>query len=105
MLIDGFARHVRGLYDELRMERFALPGREEQGHSVQGYTLLRSIRFDNHRGFALAHNPAAPAPFVTWQFTEENGRRDFYWGRYCSSERPHRTATAPASPPICKMSR
>lgn len=109
VLIDGFARHVRGLYAELHMERFALPGQEEQGHSVQGYTLLRSIWFDNHRGFALAYNPAAPAPFVTWQFTEENGRRDFYWGRYCGSEMAAqdsyrtRVATYMQSEPVKEM--
>ena len=49
---------------------------------VQGYEIKRSILFDNDRGFALAENPQAPQPYVTWQFTEENGRRDYYWGHY-----------------------
>lgn len=49
---------------------------------VQGYEIKRSILFDNDRGFALAENPKAPQPYVTWQFTEENGRRDYYWGHY-----------------------
>lgn len=32
-------------------------------------------------------NPGAPSPFVTWQFTEgENGHRDYYWGRYGTSQ-------------------
>ena len=49
---------------------------------VQGYEVKRSILFDNDKGFALAENPKAPQPYVTWQFTEENGRRDYYWGHY-----------------------
>ena len=49
---------------------------------VHGYEIKRSILFDNDRGFALAENPNAPQPNVTWQFTEENGRRDYYWGHY-----------------------
>lgn len=46
------------------------------------YTILHSVLFDNGRGFALGENPAAPSPFVTWQFTEEQGKRDYYWGHY-----------------------
>lgn len=49
---------------------------------VHGYEIKRSILFDSDRGFALAENPNAPQPYVTWQFTEENGRRDYYWGHY-----------------------
>ena len=49
---------------------------------VHGYEIKRSILFENDRGFALAENPNAPQPFVTWQFTEENGKRDYYWGHY-----------------------
>lgn len=52
---------------------------------VHGYEIKRSILFDNDRGFALAENPNAPQPFVTWQFTEENGKRDFYWGHYTAN--------------------
>ena len=48
----------------------------------QGYVIRQSILFDNGRGFALAENPGAPNPFVTWQFTEEQGNRDYYWGHY-----------------------
>lgn len=47
-----------------------------------GYTIRQSILFDNGLGFALAENPKDPAPFVTWQFTEEQGCRDYYWGHY-----------------------
>ena len=49
---------------------------------VHGYEIKKSVLFENDRGFALAENPNAPQPFVTWQFTEENGRRDYYWGHY-----------------------
>ena len=48
---------------------------------VQGYAILKTITFDSGHGFALGHNPGAPDPFVTWQFTEgEKGQRDYYWG-------------------------
>ena len=38
--------------------------------------------FKDGKGFAIGENPKAPAPYATWQFTQENGRRDYYWGRY-----------------------
>lgn len=50
---------------------------------VHGYEIKRSVVFENDRGFALAENPKAPQPFVTWQLTEnENGKCDYYWGHY-----------------------
>ena len=53
---------------------------------VHGYEIKRSIVFENDRGFALAENPDAVQPFVTWQFTEnENGTRDHYWGHFTKS--------------------
>lgn len=53
---------------------------------THGYEIKRSIFFENDRGFALAENPNAPQPFVTWQFTEnEGGRREYYWGHYAQS--------------------
>ena len=53
-----------------------------------GYVIRESVIFDNKRGFAIAEheNPKVPAPFVTWQFAEENGRRDYYWGHYHTDE-------------------
>ena len=48
----------------------------------QGYVIQKSILFENGRGFALAESQTDPAPFVTWQFTEEQGHRDYYWGHY-----------------------
>lgn len=40
-----------------------------------GYVIRESVLFDNKRGFAIAEheNPKVPAPFVTWQFSEETG--------------------------------
>jgi len=53
---------------------------------VRNYEIKQSIVFSNNRGFALAENPQAVQPFVTWQFTEENGKRDYYWGHYSTDE-------------------
>ncbi|MCL2409396.1 MAG: hypothetical protein FWC96_07260 [Oscillospiraceae bacterium] len=50
---------------------------------MNGYEIVRAIQFDNDRGFAIGLNPHAVNQFVTWQFTTENGARDFYWGNYC----------------------
>lgn len=82
ILLEDFTKYTRRLYEETGAERFALPGREENGEAVHGYSIVRSIHFDNRRGFAIGHNPNAPEPFVVWQFTVENGERDFYWGKY-----------------------
>ena len=82
ILIEDFANHARKFYDEMGAERFALPGRTEHGTAVQDYEIVRSIAFDDQRGFALGLNPYAPANFVAWQFTTENGKREFYWGHY-----------------------
>lgn len=52
---------------------------------VHGYHVEESVLFPNNRGFALAENPNAVQQFVTWQFTEENGARDYYWGHYTTN--------------------
>jgi hypothetical protein len=76
-------------YDEI-IERKLERERQRSGaavpEKVHGYEIRKSVCFSNDRGFALAHNPAAVSPFVTWQFTEENGKRDYYWGHYFSKE-------------------
>lgn len=82
ILIEDFTKYTRRLYEELGAERFALPGRAENSETVQGYEIIRAISFDDQRGFAIGQNPNAPSQFVSWQFTEENGKRDFYWGSY-----------------------
>jgi hypothetical protein len=82
ILIDGFATHARMLYEDLGAERFALPGRPESGEFIHGYEIVRAVEFDNRRGFAIGLNPDAVNQFATWQFTTENGARDYYWGNY-----------------------
>jgi hypothetical protein len=82
ILVDGFTKDFRRLYDDLGAERFALPGRDKSGHAVHGYEIIRSISFDDQRGFAIGHNPEAVLPYVAWQFTAENGKQDYYWGNY-----------------------
>ncbi|WP_243099975.1 hypothetical protein [Clostridium sp. OM05-5BH] len=42
--------------------------------TVQGYVILKAAAFETRHGFALGHNPGAPSPFVTWQFTR-GGKR------------------------------
>lgn len=54
------------------------------GETVKGYEIKQAVCFDNDRGFALAENPRAVQPFVTWQFTDDSGAKDFYWGHYFS---------------------
>ena len=46
------------------------------------YVIRRTILFDNKCGFALGENPKAPSPYVTWQFNEQDGHRDYFWGHY-----------------------
>lgn len=48
----------------------------------QGYVIRRTILLDNKCGFVLGENPKAPNPYVTWQFNEQDGHRDFFWGHY-----------------------
>lgn len=47
-----------------------------------GYVIRRTILFDTGCGFALGENPREPNPYVTWQFHEQDGRRDYFWGHY-----------------------
>lgn len=50
------------------------------------YEITKSVLFDNDRGFALGHNPNAVAPHVTWQFTQTQEGRSYYWGHYHGDE-------------------
>ena len=51
--------------------------------TIQGYTVKDAVLFENRRGVALAENPKAVQPFVTWMFTQQkDGRRDYEWGHY-----------------------
>lgn len=87
ILLEDFTKYSRRLYEDVGAERFALPGAPEAGHSVQGYAISRSILFDNRRGFAIGHNTEAAAQHVCWQFTPNDGKRDFYWGHYFNTKK------------------
>jgi hypothetical protein len=87
VLLNDLTNYARELYAELGAERFALPGHEESGQFVHGREIIRSIAFDDRRGFAIGHDPESPNPYVCWQFTAENGKRDFYWGTYVNTEK------------------
>jgi len=71
---------------EMKLEREQKRSAAAVPDNVHGYTVTQSVCFSNDRGFALAENPRAASPFVTWQFTEENGKREYYWGHYFSKE-------------------
>lgn len=72
-------------------------GRKIEFEDVHGYQIKKAICFDNNRGFALAENPRAVQPFVTWQFTDD-GSYNMYWGHYAGrketavSDYEHRVA-------------
>ena len=72
---------VRRMLDET-----PLPGQAVVGVVNTGYAITQAVMFENDRGFALAHSPTAPSPFVTWQFTNDGGNLDHYWGHYFGSE-------------------
>jgi hypothetical protein len=80
-LTGRLEREVRAM-----LEKYPMPGQPVSGEDVEGYIILRRVLFDNDRGFALAHRPGAPSPFVTWQITTDGGKLDYYWGRYVGSE-------------------
>lgn len=67
---------------EMKLEREQKRSAAAVPDTVHGYEIERAVCFSNDRGFALAENPRAASPFVTWQFTDENGKREYYWGHY-----------------------
>ena len=59
----------------------------ENNNHVHGYEIKEAVLFSNGRGVALAENPNAVQPFVTWMFAEdENGKRDYEWGHYTTEK-------------------
>lgn len=54
----------------------------QQKEVVGGYEIMEATTFSNGRGIAYAENPKAVQPFVTWMYTEQNGKRDCEWGHY-----------------------
>ena len=86
-IMDGGAYFSDTEYEDVTLadDKALDMGEDGKGakESIQNYEILRSIAFENSRGFALAENPSAPSPYVTWQFTEDDsGKRDYYWGHY-----------------------
>ena len=47
-----------------------------------GYAIVSNIIVGEHE-IVLGHNPKAPSPFVTWEFSPRGG---YYWGHYFEDE-------------------
>jgi hypothetical protein len=78
--------HMNGVNQNRTLLQNETPPEPE---NIRNYVIQRSITFENNRGFALAENPNAVDPHVTWQFTacEDTGKRDYYWGHYLSQNK------------------
>ena len=97
VLIDGFCKHVRELYQSLDAGRYTLPGSEEHGEINRGYEIKQGIvTSDDGNGFitgyVIGHNPAANSPWVCWQYAVRDGKRHYNWGIYCTQEQTARDA-------------
>lgn len=68
------------------LKDYPLAPEENPAEMIHGYEIRESTVFSTNRGFALAVNPKAVQPFVTWQFTEDSGNREYYWGHYFTKE-------------------
>ena len=85
-ITDNMAAELVGEVKTMLAE-YDLPGTAiEEGENIHNYVVERAVLYDNDRGFAFAHNPEAASPYVTWQFTNEDGKPDYYWGKYYGSE-------------------
>lgn len=68
------------------MERNGNTYEPEHPETVQNYAIIQRVDFDNRKGIALAYNPKAPDPYVTWVFRERpDATRDYQLGRYCGT--------------------
>ena len=47
-----------------------------------GYAIVSNIIVGEFE-FVLGHNPKAPSPFVTWEYSPLSG---YYWGHYFNDE-------------------
>ena len=47
-----------------------------------GYAIVSDIVVGEFE-FVLGHNPKAPSPFVTWEYSPRGG---YYWGHYFEDE-------------------
>ena len=45
--------------------------------NIQGYEIEKSVLFENNRGFALGHNPAAPQPYAAQAAARAKANSDF----------------------------
>jgi len=71
------------------LNNYDLPGQAmeaDNGGNVVNYIVKQAVLFDNDRGFAYGHNPEAVSPYATWQFTNDHGAFDHYWGHYFGRE-------------------
>ncbi len=73
-------------YDSTHCPRFtpmlSTSRRCYSGRKSRLCTRCTDLSFDNKCGFVLGENPKAPNPYVTWQFNEQDGHLDFFWGHY-----------------------
>ena len=63
-----------------------LPGAEIDGDNVHGYIVGQAVLFEDNVGFALAYNPDAVSPYVTWRVFNDSGKLEYEWGHYFSDE-------------------
>jgi hypothetical protein len=84
-VLNDLTAHLESEVREI-LDGITLPGQPVNGLKNAGYVITRAVLFDNDRGFAMAHSSTAPSNYVTWQFTNDNGKHDHYWGRYIGSE-------------------
>jgi len=91
VLLNGFCKHIRELYQRLRADQYVLPGNKEQGEFNENVEIKQSvITSDDGNGFltgyTIGHNPAAVSPWVCWQFAVRDGVRHYNWGIYSQDE-------------------
>ena len=81
-LTDRLKSEVRVMLDEA-----VYPGQPVSGVSNVGYEINRAVMYDNGLGFVQAHDPEAPAPFVTWRHgIDDEGGKWYEWGHYFTTE-------------------
>ena len=87
--MDGFkyihmsshATLLNGFADRLRE---AAESRENIKSDV--YKIKKTVLFSDNHGFVFAGNKSVVAPFITWQYKDENGERNYYGVRYFNSK-------------------
>lgn len=79
-----FNRSIEGGYGGIFGTFFVCGLNTESKDENQGYVIEKAILFDNGQGFVLGKHPREG--FATWQFTEKEGHRDYYWGHFCNDE-------------------